>query len=149
MDFNFVTDRVATGAALNDEADVQTLVDAGISHIIDCNDSFNDGQLLASHPNITYLYNGTPDDGQPKSVSWFQRSLEFALPALALPKNKVYAHCKAGINRGPSTCFCILRAQGLTPLTARSFIEAARPITITGLRYADDADKAIDFLQYN
>ncbi len=146
MDFNFVDHRLATGAAIYSAADVQALVDAGVTHIIDCNSSFNDGELLASHPQITYLYNGTADDGQTKPPEWFQRSIEFALLALVAPKNRVYAHCAAGINRGPSTAYAILRAQGLSSLASEAIIRLARPQV--GLRYKHDADDAIVVLGY-
>lgn len=92
-DFNFVTNRVATGAAITDENDVNQLVAAGINYVIDCRAEFDDGALLASHPGIHYLNLGVQDDGQPKPTSWFQQGIEFALDALSKPHNSVYSHC--------------------------------------------------------
>ncbi len=147
MDFDFVTRRLATGGGLTDPADVDALVKAGITHIIDCRDDFDDAALLIDR-GLTYLRNGTADDGTPKPVEWFQRSIEFALTALGQPKHKVYAHCACGVNRGPSTAFAILRALGLPHEVAKSMIWAARPATIAGIRYRGDADKAITALGY-
>jgi protein-tyrosine phosphatase len=145
MDFNFVSTRVATGAAITDDKDVQALIKAGITHIIDCRAEFDDLSLLKGY-NITYLYNGVHDDGRPKPVSWFQHSIEFALEALLHPSNKIYAHCAAGVNRGPSTAYAILRALGLNSSQAESFIKAGRPIALIG--YMKDADAAITALKY-
>lgn len=144
-DFNFVTDRVATGAAVSSPDDVRLLYAAGVTHVIDCRREFDDTPLFAD-AKMMVLWNGTDDDGQPKPADWFQRSLAFALAALAQPKMKVYAHCAAGVNRGPSTAYAILRAVGFTPAQAEKVIRAARPQV--GLRYKGDADTAIGVLGY-
>jgi dual specificity phosphatase 3 len=144
-DFNFVTDRLATGGAVSTPADVQQLIDAGITHVIDCRAEFDDGPLF-SKTGVAYLYNGTMDDGQHKDPIWFAKSLVFAMPALAQPKIKVYAHCAAGVNRGPSTCYAILRALGFNPVGAEAIIRAVRPQV--GLAYKHDADAAIPILGY-
>ncbi len=146
MDFNFVTNRVATGAGIFTDADVKKLIDAGVTHIIDCRAEFDDAPLLKNYPQITYLFNGVNDDGQPKPTSWFKKSIEFALAGLMQPTNKVYAHCAAGVNRGPSTAYAILRALGLTHLQAETVIKTARPIA--GIAYKHDADLAITDLKY-
>jgi protein-tyrosine phosphatase len=86
------------------------------------------------------------DDGHVKPIDWFKRAIDFALPALALPNTKIYAHCAAGINRGPSLAYAILRAQGLEANLAYSLIKTARPISFIG--YAKDADIAIKSLGY-
>jgi protein-tyrosine phosphatase len=149
MDFNFVTPRLATGAAISTADDVEAIVAAGITHVIDCRNEFNDGALLAANPKLVYLYNPTADDGTTKPSDWFNRSLTFALPALAHPKNKVYAHCAAGVNRGPSTAYCIMRALGFSSDGAKDLIHSARPKTIEGIRYANDADQAVVVLGYD
>lgn len=146
-DFNFATRRVATGAAITSEADVQALITAGVTHVIDNRGEFDDMPLLATHPEITYIYNGVPDDGQPKPTSWFQKAIEFSLDALSHPKNKVYSHCAAGVNRGPSVCYAILRAQGLDQNTAETLIRNVRPQV--GLAYKNDANRAVRELGYD
>jgi protein-tyrosine phosphatase len=145
-DFSFVTERLATGAAITGPADVTALHAAGITHIIDCRAEFSDAPLLATS-GMAYLWNGTEDDGQPKPPAWFAASLVFALPALATAGAKVYAHCAAGVNRGPSTAYAILRAFGLLPAAAEAMIRAARPQV--GLAYKADADSAVTALGYD
>ena len=145
-DFDFITGRLATGAAIDGPADVDELVRAGITHVIDCRWEFEDTPLLASHPKMSYLYNGTPDDGEPKGTDWFAKSLEFALPALGLPGTKIYAHCMAGVHRGPSTAYAILRALGIAAADAEAMVRRGRPIA--ELIYRDDADAAVTALGY-
>lgn len=145
-DFNFVISRLATGAAISSPDDVGQLVSAGITHVIDCRAEFDDGLLLASS-GMNYLYAPQQDDGQhPKPVSWFAAGIGFALPALAQPKSKVYAHCAAGVNRGPSMCAAILMALGFPESAASSIIRAARPQV--QLAYIDDATAAVAALGY-
>ncbi len=145
-DFDFITARLATGAAIDGRDDVDELVAAGITHVIDCRFEFEDTPLLASHPSMSYLYNGVPDDGEPKGADWFGKSIEFALPALALPGTKLYAHCAAGVHRGPSTAYAILRALGLSAHDAEALITRGRPGA--ELIYKNDADAAIAALGY-
>jgi dual specificity phosphatase 3 len=146
-DFSFVTTRVATGAAINSSQDVEDLVVAGVTDIIDCRLEYDDAQLLAAHPQVVgYIDLGVNDDGQPKSPEWFGQGIEFAFKALSLPHRKVYAHCAAGINRGPSMCYAILRAIGLDALRAETIVRTGRPEVNIG--YKGDADKAITVLGY-
>lgn len=148
MDYNFITSRVATGAALSSEQDVQTLIDAGITHVVDCRAEYDDASLFKAYPQIMYLWNGVNDDGQPKPPSWFNKSIVFALNGLSLPKTRLYCHCAAGVNRGPSTAYVCLRAAiGLDPATTEAMIRKARPQV--GLAYKKDADNAIQILGYD
>lgn len=146
MDYDFVTTRLATGAAINNDEDVQILIKFGITHIINCRSEFDDAPLLLKHPQIKYLYNPTYDDGTHKSAEWFCKSIVFALEALGQSVNKVYVHCAAGINRGPSSAFAILRALGLSSTQSESFIKIARPMAL--IAYMNDANAAISLLKY-
>ena len=141
---NFVTIRLATGGALTGPPDVDALVTAGITHVIDCRAEFDDGALLAQR--FHYLYDPTADDGQPKPPGWFQPAIAFALQALAQPGTKVYSHCAQGVNRGPSMCYAIMRAFGWPAADALSSIKTARPVA--QVRYSADADSAVVALGY-
>ncbi len=145
-DFDMITNRVATGAALNGPADVAAILAAGLNVVVDARIEFNDGPLFAGTPGIRYLWNPTADDGQPKPVEYWQRTLSFALPWLVGPHNKVYLHCAAGINRGPSNALCLLVAQGLSPTLAHNLIVTARPQA--QIRYESDAVAACKALGY-
>lgn len=143
-DFTFVTDRVATGAAVSSVEDVEELWRAGVSHIIDCRDDFDDLPLLLAHYKHRYCWNGTADDGQHKSATWFSASVSFATRAIRAQHGCVYAHCAAGINRGPSTAYMILRALGIGAAEAENMIRVVRPQV--GLAYKADADAAYEAL---
>jgi hypothetical protein len=62
---------------------------------------------------LVYLHDPTLDNGLPKPVLWFEPAIAFALTALCAPGNVVYVPCDAGVNRGPSMCYAIMRALGL------------------------------------
>jgi protein-tyrosine phosphatase len=72
-----------------------------------------DEAALVTDAGLAYLNNPTADDWTVKPVEWFQASLDFAMPALQNPKARIYAHCREGISRGPSTALAILLAQGM------------------------------------
>ena len=145
MDFQFVTTRLACGATIPDPLGAQTLVAAGITHIINCQKEHCDLPFLKGHP-VKYLRCSTADDGNRKGDDWFGPGIKFALEALAVPHTKVYVHCMAGINRGPSMAYAILRAQGIDKRLARNLIVDARPEA--ELLYRHDADVIIKALGY-
>ena len=148
MDFDFVAPRLATGGEVISAGDLDDLVAAGVTHVIDCRDGFTSAHMLADEPQISYLWNGVPDDGDPVTHGdlWFAKSLSFALPALARPQAKVCAICASGVNRGPSTVFAIMLALGFTPAIAEELICAARPVV--GLLYKLEAIASVANLGY-
>jgi hypothetical protein len=147
IDISRITSRLFTGGGDVEDTDIDTLVSNKITHVIDCRETADDASALAG-AGIAYIHNGTVDDGTHKPVIWFQKSLEFALPAIAKPNTHLYAHCRAGCNRGPSTIYCIMRALGWEHDDAIEIIHTARPATVGYIVYADDADAAITALGY-
>jgi len=149
MDYDFVTTRIATGAAIKGPQDVEVLVNAGITHVIDCtSDSYETTLAFAQHPALSCLWNPTPDDGAYKGPDWFRPSIEFGMMAMGMTETKLYAHCHGGKNRGPSTAFCLMLVMGWAYDAAVSTIHTARPITRGHLRYAADAANALRILGY-
>jgi hypothetical protein len=157
VDFSRITGRLFTGGGITDESDVTALLDAGVNAILDVTSEEDDSSLLLSSvQHVPYLWNPTADDGTRKPPEWFQRSLLFALPLFGAPPapgpggalgvTRLYAHCSAGRNRGPSTCYAVMRALGWDAGAAQAIIRQRRPVV--ELRYADDADDAIKFLGY-
>jgi protein-tyrosine phosphatase len=145
-DYNFVTTRLATGAALSSDADVQQLVAAGINAVLDARAEFDDAPLFTADPSILYCWNPTQDDGQHKPATYWDKTLAFSLPLLAKPNTKLLFHCAAGVNRGPSNLACVLMALGLSSDAAAQMIKAARPIAQIG--YLADAAAAVTSLGY-
>lgn len=140
---DFVLSRLAAGGDLPvDEAaalaDLAALVEAGVTHIIDCRQEWSDERFVAAHaPGVTYLHHGVDDAGQRMPDWWFDAGTAFALEALARPGTKVLAHCHMGINRGPSMAYAILLRLGWEPVAAMDAIRSARPIAY--IAYAEDA----------
>jgi dual specificity phosphatase 3 len=143
FDFDFATDRVATGADLpfddRDACDrLAGWVAAGITHVIDNRIEANDEDFVAAHaPGLAYLHNPADDAGQRMPDAWFDRGVDFALDGLAQPGTKVLSHCHMGINRGPSLAYAILLATGSDPVEALDALRQARPIA--NAWYAEDA----------
>jgi dual specificity phosphatase 3 len=143
VDLSWVNARLAVGAAIA-ATDVEALVAQGISHIVDCQAETDDTKIFIAHPAVNVLWDGVPDDGQPKPPDWFDRGIQFTLDALAKPRTKIYLHCAAGINRGPSMCAGVLMALGWASDEAASMIRAVRPQV--GLAYIKDAERAVQAL---
>lgn len=143
-DIDFVTERIAVGGDLDTddsgtaEAQLQGLIDAGITHLVDCRKEWTDIDWVAERaPQIEYLHNGTDDDGFGQPDWFFERGVDFARCALEQADTRVLLHCHMGINRGPSLGYAVLIDQGHDPIDAIEAIRAARPHAVVG--YAEDA----------
>lgn len=145
--FNFVTERLAVGGRPRTPDDVDKLISAGITAIVSVTDE-GDDTAAAAGKKVELAWFPVADDGAPKPASWFQSVIEFALPRLAYPRRKLFVHCSQGINRGPSAGYAVLRSLGVTHTAALMMIHVARPITLAGVRYATDADVAVQTLGY-
>lgn len=145
MDYSLITERLYTGASMRCSKDVDALVAAGVTHVIDARSGFSDAALLmARQPQISYLWDPTADDGvHPKPVEWFKKALDFALPAIAQPGKIILSHCAAGHNRGPSITFVIMRALGWSYHEALDLLHTNRPQCIGGVTYRDDGELAL------
>jgi hypothetical protein len=142
-DFNYITERLVCGAQINGADDMQTIINAGITHIIDAQIERNDLPFIV--PAVkAYCWDPTADDGQPKSADWFEKAIAFAMDALYSPGNVVMCHCAAGVNRGPSLAYAILRVQGESADEAWAQLKFKRPQV--GIRYAPDAELALKAL---
>lgn len=147
-DWQFVTRRLATGAGIYSPQDVRDLQAKGVTHILDCRIEARISDRMAEEfPEVGYFNNGCDDDGKPKSVEYFRRSIEYGLWVLSQPNTVLYVHCAAGINRGPSSAYAILRAQGLSPNQAWNLLKSTRPIV--RCLYSSDADVAVKALGYD
>lgn len=150
MDCNFVTARLAVGGQISSIQELELLVSSGVTDIVDCQAERDDTPLVQQLSDVmtrpSVCWNPTQDDGQPKSAEWFAKSIDFALQALTFRHRKVYVHCAAGVNRGPSACYAILRAWGIGPADAERTIRIVRPQV--GIAYKQYADMAIGALGY-
>lgn len=149
-----ITPQIWAGGAIVSDSDVRQLAEWGITADVDCRLEFDDKSLIdgyndlpptpqsiKNHPQIAYLYNGVADDGQPKPVAWFKKTWVFAGPILA-NGGVVLSHCAAGVNRGPSMAYFLLRAHGkMSGAAAMALLQEKRPIV--EVAYRKDADAAI------
>ena len=139
----FVTDRIAVGGDLAPafriaRQQLQDLQDAGITHIADLRDEWNDEELVKFWaPEIEYLYHPVEDAGQRIPADWFERLNDWVTDALSDPDARVLVHCHMGVNRAPSPAFALLLAQGVPVRRALSAIRGRRDVAV--IDYADDA----------
>ena len=76
------------------------IVAASITHFIDMRAEFDDDTLNDSR--ITILWLPQVDDGEMRPLRHYRKGIKFAFPALALPNTRIFLHCSAGLNRGPT-----------------------------------------------
>lgn len=152
--YNWVTDRIAVGGDdyIFRPDTLQQMKDEGVTHVLDCRSEarmdrnwFGRNHYLDPRDSFIYCLNGTGDNGKPKTVDYFRKSINFGLNALDVPNAKLYVHCAAGYNRGPSSAYAIMLALGWSAADARDAMEDVR---FVGLLYARDAEIAVRALGY-
>ena len=145
MKLTWCHNRLAIGSAFTD-ATLDTLGNAGVTHLINCRRDPNYAKELEVLQGITVLWNPIFDDGDPKPAEWFGKALDFALGALASPRHKICVCCFLGSNRSPSVALAILMAQGWEFDDALQLVLKARPEAM--VLYQDDAKAAVKLLGY-
>jgi protein-tyrosine phosphatase len=127
MDMSWVTDRISLGGGIWTDENMQKVVEAGITHIIDMQIEFDDTGLAKPY-GVDVLWNAIDDDFQPKGPEIFERGVEFALAALKQPGTKVFIHCAAGVHRAPMMTLALLRALGWQLEEAMALIQGRRHV---------------------
>jgi protein-tyrosine phosphatase len=143
---SFVTDELLVGGDLDWDTRVALvqlceLVDAGVTHIVDCRIEAEDAELVESFAeamevDLHYVHSGIDDAGQRVPGEWFDVLVDDALAAIEAG-GVVLTHCHMGINRGPSLGYAVLLAQGWDPVEALARIVESRSIAYVA--YAEDA----------
>lgn len=138
---SWITDQLATGGDLSYNDNVaaiqwKELLDYGLALVIDTRQEAEDS-LLWANSEVEYLHLPTNDAyGHTIPPEHFDAAVAAALPVLEAG-GKVFVHCHMGVNRGPSTAFAVMLAQGIPAPKAFDMIRTARPQA--GLYYAMDA----------
>ena len=127
MDMTWVTDQIAVGGGIWNEANMIEVVREGVTHIIDMQIEFDDTRLAEPY-GLRVLWNPTDDDFRPKSPELLERGVDFALEALKDPQSKLLIHCAAGVHRAPMMTLAVLRAQGWSLVDAVREIEDKRDV---------------------
>ena len=124
----WITDRVAVGGGIWNDANMIEVVRAGVTHIVDMQIEFDDTPLAEPYE-VEVLWNPTDDDFQHKPAEIFDRGVGFALKALeADEENKIYIHCAAGVHRAPMMTLALLGTMGWDLDEAMELMEARRPV---------------------
>jgi protein-tyrosine phosphatase len=127
MDMTWVTDRIALGGGIWNARNMEEVVQAGVTHVVNMQIEFDDRPLAAPYA-IRVLWNPTDDDFLPKPPELLKRGVEFALEAMDDPKARVYVHCAAGVHRAPMMTLAILGAMEWDLDAAMVLIETRRPV---------------------
>lgn len=143
-DMNQVNERLWVGGMVDK---VEDLAAVGITHVICCRKEHDDHAEFGATElgqKIQWLWLPQDDDGTRRDRGQVLSGIKFALDALAQPATKVYAHCAAGVNRGPTMAYAILRACGVPEAEAIAKLRYVRPQVFffnypSYLRSVDDA----------
>jgi len=127
MDMSWVTDRIALGGGIWNARNMDTLAQAGVTHVVDMQIEFDDRPLAEPH-GIKVLWNPTDDDFLPKPPALLKRGVDFAVEALDDPRARVYVHCAAGVHRAPMMTLAVLCALNWEIEAAMQLIESRRPV---------------------
>ena len=127
MDMTWVTERVALGGGIWNARNMEELVQAGVTHVLNMQVEFDD-RPLAEPVGVRVLWNPTDDDFLPKAPELLKRGVDFALAALDDPEAKVYVHCAAGVHRAPMMTLAVLCAMEWEIEAAMVLIETRRPV---------------------
>lgn len=147
MDWNFITQRLAVGGAIDSPDDVVVLKGGGITHILNVR-RLDDRPLIGDQ--FHYLHAPTEDNGLPKPAGWFDQATVFTLMALACPGNRILVHCAAGHSRAPSMLYGILLALGFSPGPAERLItHHHKKAFLTYKQSAEEAVKVLGYLSAN
>jgi protein-tyrosine phosphatase len=127
MDMTWVTARIALGGGIWNARNMEEVVQAGVTHVVDMQIEFDDRPLAEPH-GIRVLWNPTDDDFLPKPPELLKRGVDFALKAMNEPEARVYVHCAAGVHRAPMMTLAILCAMEWEMDAAMVLIETRRPV---------------------
>jgi len=127
MDISWVTERIALGGAIWNARNMEELVQAGVTHVLNMQIEFDD-RPLAEPFGIQVLWNPTDDDFLPKPPELLKRGVEFALAAMEDPEARLYVHCAAGVHRAPMMTLAVLCAMEWKIDAAMVLIETRRPV---------------------
>ena len=127
MDMTWITDRIALGGGIWNARNMEEVVQAGVTHVVNMQIEFDDRPLAEPH-GVQVLWNPTDDDFLLKPPELLKRGVDFALDAMADPETRVYVHCAAGVHRAPMMTLAILGAMEWEMDAAMVLIETRRPV---------------------
>ena len=127
MDLSWITDQIAVGGGIWNEAKMMEIVRAGVTHIVNMQIEFDD-RPLAEPYGVKVLWNPMEDDFQPKSPEALKRGVDFVRQAVQHPGNRVFIHCAAGVHRAPMQTLAVLCSMGWDMQDAQLVMRRERPV---------------------
>ena len=140
MDMTWVTDQIAVGGGIWNEANMIEVVREGVTHIIDMQIEFDDTRLAEPY-GVKVLWNPTDDDFRPKPPELFQRGVDFVEKAMQDETARVFVHCAAGVHRAAMMTLAILCADGWDLQDAMRTIVSRRPVADFADVYVESVEK--------
>ena len=141
FDLQFITPRLAVGGGIWVRENLEELMRAGITHIINTQAEFDDSTLRRpGDDGLRILWLAMDDDFQPKESGHFFQGAKFALEAWEQPEAKVFVHCASGIHRGPMVALALLRVLGYSRRDAIDLLLARRPVADFPPVYLDSVE---------
>lgn len=138
-DFQFVTERLALGGAIENEKNMQFLARVGFTHVVNLQREFDDRSVVGD-TGISVLWIACVDDFQPKPSEIFWDAAVFTLQALEQEGTKILFHCAAGVHRSPMILLAMLRMIGYGKDEAIQRIVNARPVAQFPEVYVNSAE---------
>jgi protein-tyrosine phosphatase len=143
MDITWVTERIAVGGGIWNARNMEELVQAGVTHVVNMQIEFDDRPLAQPH-GIRVLWNPTDDDFLPKPPELLKRGVDFVLEAMNEREARVYVHCAAGVHRAPMMTLAILCALEWEVDDAMVHIETRRPVVDFVEVYVDSVRRFLE-----
>ena len=125
VSFNFVTERIAVGGEILSKADVDQIVGAGITHVIDMRAEFDDDTLNDDRSPILWL--PQVDDGTDAACRTIPKRNSICVPGVVAGEHQSVSALLRWVKSRP---YDVLRAlAGIRTLAGRGHfkIRAARP----------------------
>ncbi|MGL3107229.1 dual specificity protein phosphatase family protein [Bradyrhizobium sp. BR 1432] len=124
-EINWVAPRLAFGSMIGTPENMRVVADAGITHVINLQDEFDD-TLLVGDTGISVHWQKLGNDID-FSIVAIEPALAFARRALEGANNALFVHCLAGRNRSAKITYAVLRVMGTPDVDARERIKQAQP----------------------
>jgi protein-tyrosine phosphatase len=143
MDLTWVTEQVGLGGGIWNARNMEELVEAGVTHVLNMQIEFDDRPLAEPH-DVEVLWNPTDDDFLPKPAALLERGVDFALAALENPEARLFVHCAAGVHRAPMMTLAVLCAMNWKIDDAMELIETRRPVVDFADVYVESVRRFIE-----
>ncbi|MEY9706418.1 protein-tyrosine phosphatase family protein [Bradyrhizobium diazoefficiens] len=125
VEINWVAPRLAFGGMIGTPENMRIVADAGITHVINLQDEFDDTALVGD-TGISVHWQKLGNDID-FSTATIEPALDFARHALDGANNALFVHCLAGRNRSAKITYAVLRLIGTPEVDARERIKQAQP----------------------